>query len=144
MCINCLSCSAWFSSEHYCRLKYAANPQLSTTAALVSLVSKFYLILCIYIDLNSQQCVVALRKQLADSLNYIGITAGVWVVVVIGSIPVFPHPCHPQLYLFRPIQGKLVCGSIRLCLKWNGSFNKVVFWPFRQTWKKEDGGEKML
>lgn len=78
--------SAQFSSEHiYCCLEYAAKPRLASIAALLSFLSKFYLILSFYIDLDS----VALRKQLPASLNYIGITAGAsqyFTILVILSV----------------------------------------------------------
>lgn len=51
-------------------------------------------------NLNSQQCDVALRKQLPASLNYIHIPAGVFVVVVIKSISVFSQPAHVQYVTF--------------------------------------------
>lgn len=59
-------------------------------------------------DLNSQQCDVALRKQLPASLNYIHIPAAVFMVVVIKSISVFCQPAHIQYVTFifsmSPIQ----------------------------------------
>lgn len=81
------------------------KPRLASIAALLSFLSKFYLILSFHIDLDS----VALRKQLPASLNYIGITAGAsqyFTILLILSV-------WPFILLVSP------CSHIQV--KWNST-----------------------